>query len=228
MTPFAPTADIEAFIEHGIARTRSEEHVIDEPLAVMALSNWLNKSGHFSLLDCLQEDVGKHAPRENAFEGYLAFFLRKAFEETPRLDSVFTFRSDFGGAIRKSLDLSWQNEAFELVTVSIPAGMDQQKVSTVGPSCGPITNVGLLAKTDDDVLNWISENKECYAFCFPPASAGPDFFFYVRSKATGRLLLVAFQAKNYMDVDKPTLVHGVRTITPPFFWKSKDEKVHVA
>jgi hypothetical protein len=125
------------------------------------------------------------------------------------------------------LDLSWQGEEFELVTVSTPADTNEQKVSIVTPSCGPTTNFGLLANCDDDVLNWISENEECYAFCFPTEFAGPDLFFYVRSEATGRLLLVALQAKNHIDVDKPTLVQGVRTITPSFFWKSKDKKVRV-
>jgi hypothetical protein len=77
-------------------------------------------------------------------------------------------------------------------------------------------------------LKWISQNEECYAFCFPTESAGPDFFFYVRNIKTKRLLLVALQAKHYKDVNKSTLIQGVRTVTPSFFWKSKDEKVHVA
>jgi hypothetical protein len=225
LTPFAPEDEIKTFIEYGFARTRSEETVIDEPLVIMAAWSWLDKKGHFSLLDCLRREVGKHAPRKNGFEAYLAFYVRKAFEKTARLNDVFTFRSDF--ARRKDSDLSWQTEKFELVTVSIPAGADERKISAVTPSCGPSSNVGFLAKTDDDVLQWISENKGCYAFCFPTESAGPDFFFYVRSKATGRLLLVAMQAKHYKDVDNATLVQGVRTVTPSFFWNSKGEKVRV-
>jgi hypothetical protein len=126
------------------------------------------------------------------------------------------------------LDLSWQNKEFELVTVSILAGTDQRRISTVTPSRGPFSNIGLLAKTDNDILKWISQNEECYAFCFPTESAGPDFFFYVRNIKTKRLLLVALQAKHYKDVNKSTLIQGVRTVTPSFFWKSKDEKVHVA
>jgi hypothetical protein len=143
-----------------------------------------------------------------------------------RLNDIFTFWSDF--ARRMHLDLSWQNKEFELVTVSILAGTDQRRISTVTPSRGPFSNIGLLAKTDNDILKWISQNEECYAFCFPTESAGPDFFFYVRNIKTKRLLLVALQAKHYKDVNKSTLIQGVRTVTPSFFWKSKDEKVHVA
>lgn len=223
--------DIEAFIEHGFARTISrkhiidEEHVIDEPLAIMAVSNWLDEKRRFSLLECLQREISKHAPGKNAFEAYIAFYVRKAFEKTARLNDVFTFRRDF--ARRKDSDLSWQTDEFELVIVSIPAGADERRISVVTPSSGPSSNLGFLAKTDDDVLKWISENQDCYAFCFPTESAGPDFFFFVRNKASGRLLLAALQAKHHKKVDKPTLVQRVRTVTPSFFWKSKGEKVHV-
>ena len=220
---------VEDFIEYGFARTRSRkdaiggEHVLDEPLPIMAMSNWLGENGRFSLLDCLRSGIGNHTPRKNAFEAYLAFYVHKAFEKTARLDSIFTFRSDF--ARRKGSDLSWQSEEFELVTVSIPAGTNEQNISVVTPSCGPSSNIGLLAMTDDEVLGWISENQERHPFCFPTDHAGPDLFFYVRSKATGRLLLIALQAKQHKDVDKPTLVQGVRTVTPSFFWKSKQVRV---
>lgn len=223
LTPFAPEDDIKALIEYGFARTRSGEDVLDEPLAIMAAWNRLEDKDHFSLLDCLQQEIGKHAPRKNAFEAYLAFYLRKVFEKSARLNDVFIFRSDFAS---KS-DLSWQAEEFELVSVS-KAGTDEQKISIVTPSRGPSPNVGLLAQTNDDVLNWVSNNEEGYAFCFPTESAGPDFFFFVRSKTTGSLLLVALQAKHYEVVKKQTLIDGVRTVTPSFFWKSKDEvRVHL-
>ena len=225
LAPFMPEDDVKTFIEHGFARSKSKENVIDEPLVIMALCTWFSDNGHFSVLQYLRQDVGKHAPRKNGFEAYLAFYLRKVFENSPRLNDVFTFRSDF--ACRKQLDLAWQAEGFELVTVSISAGTDEQKVSVVTPSRGPSSNVGLLAKTDEEVLNWITENKECYAFCFPTESAGPDFFFYLRNIETKRLLLVALQAKYYKDVDKSTLIQGVRSVTPSFFWESKKEKVHV-
>ena len=225
LTPFEPNDDIKAFIEYGFARTKIGKNVIDEPLAIMAMWNWFSEKGHFSLLHRLQRDVDKHAPRKNGFEAYLAFYLHKVFENGARLNDVFAFRSDF--ARRKHMDLSWQNEKFELVTVSTPVGTNQQKVSAVTPSRGPSSNVGLLATTDNDVLDWISQNKECYAFCFPTESAGPDFFFYLRNTETKRLLLVVLQAKHYGDVDKPTLIQGVRTVTPSFFWKRRNEKVHV-
>jgi hypothetical protein len=225
LKPFAPEADIEVFIEYGFARTKSGSHVIDEPLAIMAAWNWLDKMGHFSLFHCLQRDIGRHAPRKNGFEAYLAFYVRQVFEKAPRLDDVFTFRSDF--ARRKGTDLCWQTENFELVAVSISAHTKEQKISVITPSCGPSSNIGFLAPTDKEVVNWISKNKEHYVFCFPTESAGPDIFFYIRNKTMQRLLLVEIQARQYKEVEKSCLVQGVRTITPSWFWKSKDTKVAV-
>jgi len=146
--------------------------------------------------------------------------VRMAFDCAPRLDDVFTLRSDF--SLRRTGDLSWQQENFELVALSKSG--NEWKISVVTPSSGPSSNVGFIADTDDDVLKWISENKECYAFCFPTVHAGPDIFFYIRSKKTQKLLLVAMQAKHYKAVEKSSLNEGVRTVTPSWFWKSKDQK----
>lgn len=223
LNSFAPKADIASFIEYGFARIRLEDNVIDEPLPIMAAWNWLDKQHKFSLFNCLQRDIGKDAPRKNGFEAYLAFYVHKIFEGAPRLDEVFTFRSDF--ASRRTGDLSWQQEKFELVALS-KSGNGESKISVVTPSSAPSSNVGLLAKTNTAVLSWVSENNGCYAFCFPTVDAGPDIFFYLRSKTTQKLLLVAVQARNYTSevVEKSSLDQGVRTVTPSWFWKSKDKK----
>ena len=211
--------------------------MIDEPIVIMAVWNWLDKQ-RVSLLECLRHRIGEHAPRENGFEAYLIIYLRKVsyhlsvqayliiylrkvFEKATRLHDIFTFRSDF--ANRKDLE-----GKFELVVVSTTAGTNEQtwKVSLVTPSSGPSSNVGLKAKDDDSVVGWISKNEEYYAFCFPTESAGPDVLFFLRNEATEQLLLVAMQAKNYQTVGKQILIQGVDTVTLPF-WKtqSKDKKV---
>jgi hypothetical protein len=71
---------------------------------------------------------------------YLAFYLRKIFEATPKLDEVFTFWEDFA----HMLDLLWQHEAFDLVTVT---NTGELQISVTTPSCGPSSNVGLLAQS---------------------------------------------------------------------------------
>ena len=224
--------DVEAFIEYGFARTKSrggaidlQDDVIDEPLAILAALDWLDKTTNFTHLNCLQHDIGKNAPRKNSFEAYLALYMRKVFEKTPKLVDIFTFRNDF--ARRKATDMPWQQDEFELVTVSTPAGTNQPTVSTLTPSSGPSSNVGFLAQTHEDVLDWLSKNEEKFAFCFPTESTGPDLLFFVRSKVTDGLLLVVAQARNYRDVSRNCLIQGVHMVTPSWFWKSKDTKVHL-
>ena len=178
--------DNKALIEYGFARTRSGEAIIDEPLAIMAAWKWFDNKHQFSLVNCLQEDVGKYSPRKNRFEAYLAFYLRKVFETATRLNDVFTFREDF--RLRKYLEVSWQSEQFELVTVSISASTagDQQRISVVTPLCGPSSNVGFLAKTDDEVLNWISEKKRCYAFLLPSRVRWSGHFLLCQKQANAK------------------------------------------
>jgi len=214
------SADRATFVEYGFARHKStiRDTVIDEPLAILAALQWVNKSAKLSLFECLRHDIGRHSKRKNGFEAYLAFYLRKVFEMTPELDAVFTFRKDFAG-------LPWCHDKFELVTVSNPGNGSDPLISVVTPSCGPSSNVGFLANSGEEVLEWISTNKDQFTFCFPPESFGPDLLLFLRSKVSGKLLLVVIQCKKCDSVKKQVLIHGVRTVTPSWFWKSKDKKV---
>jgi hypothetical protein len=219
------SAERATFVEYGFARHRNgiNDTVLDEPLAILAALHWLNERPPFSLVECLRHDIGKHSNRKNSFESYLTFYLRKIFETAPTLDAVFTFRDDF--ARRGSTDLAWQHEKFELVTVTATADRNNPLVSVVTPTSGPSSNIGFLAESGDDVLQWISANSNQIAFCFPPEHCGPDILCFVRSLVSKRLLLLVIQAKQYETIENPILIHGVRTITPSWFWKSKDPKV---
>jgi hypothetical protein len=202
----------EKFIELGFARYKTgDKTVIDEPLAILAAMHWLNNNAEFSLFEFLRHGIDKHSPRKNGFEAYLVFYFRKVFEVAPKLDEVFTFRDDFA---RMREQIPWQSEEFELVTVT------GTEVSAVMPSCGPSSNVGLMA-SNNDVSEWISTNKRQFTFCFPPNAFGPDILFFLRHKESGRLLLLMIQAKYYTTVDATYLLKGVRTVTPSWWWKSK-------
>jgi hypothetical protein len=217
--------DRATFVEYGFARHKpgTKDTVLDEPLAILAALQWVNQNAKLSLFECLRHDIERHSKRKNGFEAYLAFHLRKVFETAPELDAVFTFRSDF--AQRSRTDLPWQHENFELVTVVPTTDRNNPRVSVVTPSCGSSSNVGFVADSGEEVLEWISTNNDQFTFCFPPESFGPDLLFFVRSKVSGRLLLVIIQAKKYDVVKKEALIHGVRTVTPSWFWKCKDKKV---
>jgi len=87
----------EAFILQGFARHKAgmDNTVLDEPLAILAVLDCVNKNAHLSLSEYLRHDIKKHSKRTNGFEAYFAFYIRKVFETPKKLDEVFTFRSDF-------------------------------------------------------------------------------------------------------------------------------------
>ena len=220
MDPFS-AKEKESFIKYGFARDNQCGTIVDEPLAMLAAVQWLDQQKRFSLFHCLQRNVSKHAPRKNGFKAYLAFYIQTIFEQNPPLDAVFVFRTDFA----QRTDLCWRSNVFELVTVVGAANGDQSQVSVVTPLSGPACNIGFSAESGNEIVEWVTTNKQRAAFCFPPETFGPDVLCFIRSKQCGRLLLIVMQAKNYTKVQKEDVVHGVRTVTPSFFWKSKDKKV---
>ena len=205
------------FVQYGFARhkTGSRAEVIDEPLIIFAALTWLKKQNHFSLLDCLRRDIHMHSTRRNGFEAYLAYYIREIFETPQKLDAVFTFRSDFASRT----DLSWQHDAFELVTAS------RAKVSPITKSSGPSSSINFIAVSGEEVLEWIETNDDKSTFCFPPKSFGPDILFYLRCQRSQKLLMAAVQCKKYKEVELNCLIHGLRTVSPAWFWRSKDIKV---
>jgi hypothetical protein len=167
------------FVEYGFARHRRgiNDTVLHEPLTILAALHWLNKRPSFSVFECLRQDIGKHSNRKNGLESYLTLYLRKIFEMAPTLDAAFTFRDDF--ARQGSTDLAWQHEKFELVTVTATADRNNPLVSIVMPTSGPSSNIGFLAESGEDVLQWISTNSNQFSFCFPPKNCGPDILCFV-------------------------------------------------
>ena len=213
------------FIEYGFARTRAgptspktSQTVLDEPTAILAAMTWVDQNTQLSVSEALRHDIGKPSNTGNGFENYLAFYVRTFFKTPKKLDELFEFRSDFD-------EIDWKSEKFELVTVSRAAGSDQPLVSIVTPASGPSSNIGLRAKTGEDVLAWISTNQDQFTFCLPPNHFGSDLMFFIRSAVSKQLLLVMTQAKNHHEVTSQVLIEGVRTVTPDWLWKSKGIKV---
>lgn len=193
--------------------------MIDEPLPIAAGMQWISQNHRLLMFRRLSRDILKHENHKNGFEAYIAYYMQKAFEDAPELDTIFSFRSDFS---------RWKemHEAFELVVVTKERNKPNIFVAT--PSSGPSSNLGFLANTNEEVLDWMSTNKNQAVFCFPSNSFGPDLLFFIRSKISQKLLLVMIQAKKYDQVDKDTLIEGIRTVTPSWLWKSKSRKVRVS
>ena len=207
--------ETDLFVQYGFARHRGNEKVIDEPLAILAAIQSVDRK--YSMFDWLRCDIENHATRRNGYEGYLAFYLRHVFEKPNKLDTIFSFRQDFAG-------LAWSQHKFELVTV-VNAKSNEPQVSVVTPGSGPSPRVGFSPNLGEEVVEWLSLNKSHTPFCFPPEVLGPDLLFFVRSQESGELLLVMVQGKQHEKVTRETLMEGVRTVTPSWFYKSKTTQV---
>lgn len=201
-----------SFVETGFARHRGRETVIDKPLEILAAMGWFDRQPQFSMFNALCHDIHKHSPCQNGSEAYLTFYLRQMFKDAETLDKVYTLRGP----------VAWQSDEFELVTVNASRGQPQREISVVTPTPGPSSNIGIVA-TSGEVVEWLTTHR--FTFCFPRESFGPDVLFFLRHKTSKKLLLVTIQAKNYESVDRQTLMKGIRTVTPSWFWKSKDMKV---
>jgi hypothetical protein len=212
------------FVRYGFARyvNHGKDVTFDEPIVILAVYHWLVLKGKFSLYECALHNLSNHASRQNGFEAFLVLYMRLVFETSPVLSEIFTFRSDF--ARRVTTDLAWQNEPFELVTVA--KGQDNtHNICVVTPFSGPSSVWGFTADSGKDVVEWLSTNTRGAAFCYPPPSLGPDLLFFIRSTVSGGLVLVAVQARRRVSIKYDELLKGVRTLTPCWFWKSKDLKV---
>ena len=203
------------FVQYGFARHRGNEKVIDEPLAILAAIESVDPTD--SMFDWLRRRMKNHAPHQNGYEAYLAFYVRHVFEKPNNLGTIFSFRQDFVG-------LAWSQHEFELVTV-VNAKSNEPQVSVVTPASGPSPGIGFQPKSGEEVVEWLSFNKSHAAFCFPPEFSGPDLLFFIRSTESGKLLLVVVQCENHQKVSREVLMEGVRTVTPSWFGKSKHTEV---
>jgi len=67
----------------------------------------------------------------------------------------------------------------ELLITTNTTHSDQPHVSIVTSASGPSSNIGLRAKTGEDVLAWISANQDQFTFCLPPKHFGSDLMFFI-------------------------------------------------
>ncbi|PVF94285.1 hypothetical protein CPB86DRAFT_49855 [Serendipita vermifera] len=223
--PF-PAADRTAFVEYGIARIhiRGGQLSIDEPFIKVAAQTWLKRNPVLSLSEWCRSHFDVHSFQINGFEAYTTHYMLKILEKFPQFDAVFTLRKDHA----QQNSLTWLTNTLELVTVSKGVYSSDTRISVVTQSSGPSANIGFRANSSEDVLEWMSENKQQVAFCYPPPHMGPDMLFFVRSQQSKKLILVAIQAKKREVVDRNVLVEDVRTVTPNWFWRRRITKFGAA
>ncbi|PVG00051.1 hypothetical protein CPB86DRAFT_872254 [Serendipita vermifera] len=227
--------DVEKFfIEIGFGRYRivetleghMEKLVLNEPIPVFAALTSFKKWIPGSLFAHLRREIDKNVPSRNGFAAYLAFYLREVFKDAKELGGVFSFRSDFARQ-QHAREAAWPDRRFKLVSVSRREGEPNPHVSATTPYSWASPNLGVQEDSVEGVLDWVMTNSNGYTFCFPPSSMGPDILFFLQSESSGELLLVALQAKGYEKVEKEALIHGINSVSPDYFWKSKNEEERI-
>ncbi|PVF94287.1 hypothetical protein CPB86DRAFT_49890 [Serendipita vermifera] len=207
------------FVEQGIARISTDlgHSYIDEPLIKAALDTWFKQRPHFSLFEWCRSRIDVHSSEINGYEAFTTHYLLTALENSPWLKDVFTLREDQA----QQSDPTWSESTLQLVTLSKGVYDDNARISVVTHNSGPSANIGFRANSNEDVLEWMAENKQQVAFCYPPPLMGPDILFFVQFQQSKQLILVAIQAKKHEIVDRNVLMEGVRTVTPSWFWRRR-------
>ncbi|KAG8828599.1 hypothetical protein FRC17_007476 [Serendipita sp. 399] len=207
------------WVRSGIARLAPGcQPVIDEPMPILAALMWMQKSPELSLFGDIRHATGRPQQAPNCLEAYVAYYLRNIFTEPRNLHEVFTFQSDFA----TKDDCSWKRERYQLVAVD--SSEDRQAKSrlfTVTSSSGPSPNIGLLTESMDQVLSWLTDNRDRYTFCFPHTLFGPDLMFFLQSVDSKRLVLVMVQVQTQPSISEDALTQAIRSVTRSWLWKRK-------
>jgi hypothetical protein len=222
--------DIE-FVQWGFARfipdtTQANARIgrLDEPMALIALAQWLNAGFGSTLHQKLSLGIGNtHALGANGLENYLAFSFAGLFNGQPgrngqtgrparRLDEIFTFAKEAP---------AWAQQTATMVSYYHDSETALEE-SEVNWASRPSYSLGIHTFKDakeDNVLPWL-RHEHRVPICFPDKTMGPDLLFVLRLE-DGERIWVAVQSKFTSSdlLDKGVLTEAVKTVTPVNFFK---------
>ncbi|KAJ6605056.1 hypothetical protein B0H10DRAFT_2077011 [Mycena sp. CBHHK59/15] len=189
-------------VEFGFARFRTIEGpskqttVIDEPLAVLALIEWLPKNG-LPIWDTLALDA-RNAKNEaggyNALEEYFGYYFSTVFDGVRPLDQIFVF--DRGVALP-----DWALKPAKLVSLyqvnNVPPQPRVIESGFVGCSARPSIALATSSGSYEHTKLWLDYAYRS-AICFPDVLMGPDILFILELWNKKRIW-VAVQSKYSHD-----------------------------
>ncbi|KAF8169872.1 hypothetical protein K438DRAFT_1982996 [Mycena galopus ATCC 62051] len=223
------------FVQWGFARfcpNTTKDTVamprIDEPMALLALAQWLNAGWSETIHHRLTKTIGWHsATGENDLEKYLAFCFAGLFSDqsgSRRLNEIFAFRD---GAP------TWAQQTATLVSFyKNPVGSQKNKTppeeSVVDWWSRPSYSLGTHpSQPTTATLEWLRHATRV-PICFPSQLMGPDLLFILRLQ-DGKRIWVAVQSKyeNSSLLSKEKLEEALRSVTPKNYFSSqpKDQKL---
>ncbi|KAJ7741220.1 hypothetical protein DFH07DRAFT_751229 [Mycena maculata] len=209
------------FVEWGFARflpsktnRRKASTRMDEPIALLALGQWLNAGFHESIYHRLAINVGCHrAIGENTLENYLAFCFAKIFTwKNRRVDQIFTFPKGVP---------HWAKQTAQMISLCRDPSTSELDECPVDLMSRPSYSIGTHSTGIEDTKAWLKHDLPA-PICFPDTTMGPDLLFILRLK-DGSKIWVAVQSKfsSRTPLSAETLRDAIRTVTPNQFFSSK-------
>ncbi|KAJ7186481.1 hypothetical protein C8R46DRAFT_879948 [Mycena filopes] len=214
------------FVEWGFARfcsdpsdPTSRDTLMDEPIAMLALGQWLNAGFGETVYHKFALDIGlHHATGENSLENFIALCFTKIFNwGTGHLKDIFSFPKG---------DPTWADQTATLISLYKVDG-ELVEEAFVGSASRPSHSIGTHARNFEGVLRWL-KHEERAPICFPPQKMGPDLLFILRLQ-DGRRIWVAVQVKfdNTPLLKETALLGALRSVTPAAFFgdEGKGEEI---
>jgi hypothetical protein len=229
----------------GTGKENAEIGRFDEPMALLALAQWLNVAGFAETIHHrLSGEIGDHnASGENALEDYLAFCFAGLFSDTSgtrRLEDIFTFAKETPAWAKQTATLVslYHNPDTGLMEESVVDWASRPSYSlgtrsSSKPKQDSATTPQSKVETEDVkaarvTLKWL-EHAERTPICFPSTLMGPDLLFILRLE-DGKKIWVAVQSK-YESSDLLTaskLKKAIRSLTPSnYFSSTVPVRIHI-
>ncbi|CAK5267463.1 unnamed protein product [Mycena citricolor] len=231
--------DFGQLVQYGVARYDENDMgvegdvrlLMDEPLAIRALLEWLQSCDAPLAAILRKAAVGglqNHAGN-NGVEEYIAFYCAVAFKSGAKLKEIFHFH--------KGLKIpEWAETSADLVSVyctnqdSRPndpvkarSWTAEYDVSPVTDQSGPSNSLGYCASTISDTRRWM-QHLERASICFPDKFMGPDLVMVLRlHNAQRSLIWLAIQSKFSAaeELEPSKLKEALPTVTPDGYYERR-------
>ena len=207
----------EKLVQLGFARFSDNvgtKAVIDEPLALLAISAELGSMPEFSLGDRIKHLLLFSDGRGEKFKESIGFYFASAFGDGLDLCNIF----DFGEAAPQ-----WSKQGVELVSVSLVGEQVNAYPFDLPGRVGTTLSIGKKCSSVEETLGWFKGPSN--VLCFPDELMGPDIALFVRLSC-GLILAVLVQIK---WISKPYFTKEIQhealwSIQPSDFYSHKVHK----
>ncbi|KAJ7622894.1 hypothetical protein DFH06DRAFT_760162 [Mycena polygramma] len=212
------------YAETDIGNQEAAQVTLDEPLALLALAEWLQ---HCDLplaqtLRVAAANAVTEADGANGLEEYLALYFSVVFDDETPLTDIFLFNEyleppEWAKSPATLVSLYVEQDT-QQITNSNPSAPRPVKSGPVGHQSRPSISIGQAAGTMAETERWL-EHIDLPPICFPDRFMGPDILFVLRLMDQSHIW-VALQSKfsNANSLPSDVIQKAIPTVTPGQFY----------